>query len=373
MKKRIKKLTTNDLILILSDDPLERFELSSETIKKIAPEYVTEIKVKNKTAFRIKKESRRSYYQDRLNKNFLDKIDTNNSAVAYKKNKSYLDLFEPHRNSYFFLRLDIKSFFHNISVDLLRETFKPYFNDEYFFDKKQKLIDAFINLVTLEVSSDSNDSNIKGKQILPIGFKNSPVISNIVFRKLDILIQDFCYRSNVTYTRYADDMLFSAPKNITFINSDRFNDEISYLLSTSGFKINSKKTIKKTHTLSLNGYVIENNGVIGNSSKIRISNKKTVIISKLIDKLKNKEDKGVILKKLFNISINDNKLRYDKNKNGFKEVYLKSQMLNILTGYRAYLVSIIKYNNKHDCIDEKYINKYALLINDIDKFIPKFT
>lgn len=38
----------------------------------------------------------------------LEKLPVNNSATAYLKNKSYLDFLEPHRNNYYFLRIDLK-------------------------------------------------------------------------------------------------------------------------------------------------------------------------------------------------------------------------------------------------------------------------
>ena len=62
--------------------------------------------------------------------------------------------------------------------------------------------------VSHTVSDEFEDFDLRGNNILPIGFPSSPVISNIIFRKIDILIQKYCENKKIIYTRYADDMLF---------------------------------------------------------------------------------------------------------------------------------------------------------------------
>ena len=44
---------------------------------------------------------------------------------------------------------------------------------------------------------------------LPIGAPSSPVLSNLVLENMDSRISNFCYDRGFTYTRYADDMIFS--------------------------------------------------------------------------------------------------------------------------------------------------------------------
>lgn len=370
MKQTIKKLTKNDLLNLISDNPDNRLVLSKNTIPPIHKNDVSILQIKNKTAFKLKPTTITHPAQKNLNEYFLSAIPINSSAVAYKKNKSYLDLFEPHLHGYHFLRLDIKSFFHNISEDLIHETFSPYFKNENFFEQKQKLIEIFINLIMFETDDNIKDEKIKNKKILPIGFKTSPAISNIIFRSLDIQIQEFCSKNNITYTRYADDMLFSSQKKYHLIHSEHFINEIAYTLSKKGFKLNLNKTLKKEHTLSLNGYVIESSGVTGQSSTLRLSNKKTIIISKLLDKLKRNVEHKLILKKLFSLSLDENSLR-KTNRNEFIKQYNKSQILNKLTGYRSYLISILKYNQKYHCVEDNYISKYSEIIGHLNTEINK--
>ncbi|MBY7838835.1 reverse transcriptase family protein [Vibrio fluvialis] len=368
-----KKITVRAFLSILSDDPHDRAELSLQPIKSIEADRVTECKIGSKTVFKLKDAKLLEQYQDRVNQRFLSNIEVSNSAIAYVKNKSYLDLFEPHIYGYHFLRVDIKSYFHSISRELIKTSFSTYINDEDFIKGQQKLIDAFTNILTLNVGDKPKNNALAGKEILPIGFKTSPAVSNIIFRRFDNLIQSLCSKNHITYTRYADDMLFSSPLKFKFIHTRKFMDELSYILSLGGFLINDKKTVKEKHMISLNGYVIESNGVTGQPAKIRISNRKTNIIAKLINKLDHNVDCKLIMSKLFNLSEKSIKVKYKKGRDDFIDQYYRTQLINVISGYRAYLISIIKFNCKYNCIDKNHLSKYQLMINKLEKHLLRLS
>ena len=210
------------------------------TIKK---EKVKEYKLGKHYFYEITDEKIR-YIHEWLNKSFQKNIDLNNSSIAYRKGYSYLNLFEPHRHNYYFLRLDIKSFFHSIQMSDIIAVFEPYFDNEHIDEKKkQKLIDGFINLVTFKIPVSFKNKEFKSSRILPIGFITSPVISNIIFRKIDLLIQKFCSEKNIIYTRYSDDMLFSSSNNSKYLHSEDFYKEISIFLNIMNFKLNQNVTV----------------------------------------------------------------------------------------------------------------------------------
>lgn len=368
MKNR--KLTTNTFLSILCDDPLEIHELLKKPIPTYTEKDLTEAKVGAKTVFKLA--PAKAHYQKRLNDRFFSRIPLNHSSVAYAKNKSYLDMFEPHRNSYRFLRLDIKSFFHSISRDLLKDTLLSHVSEDIFFSNdnvKQTLIDALLNILTVNLGDNYKDKDLTNRDILPIGFPSSPVVSNIVFRRFDFLIQKLCSKNNITYTRYADDMLFSSSSDSNFIHSDHFMREISYILSLGDFKLNGDKTIKENNMISLNGYVIESKGKKSNLGYIRLSNKKTANICKLLDKLDKNVAHKDILKKISGLREKDIRVRFDKGRNDFIAQYYKSQVINLLAGYRAYIISIIKYNKLYGCVEHKYLEKYQNIIDDIQKHL----
>lgn len=366
---KYKKLTTKAFLSFLSDDPNDRLELLKTPIAPYNFSDVKQGKLGNKSIFKLS--PAKSHYLERLNRNFLSKIKINNAAIAYVEQKSYLDMFEPHRENTNFLRLDIKSFFHSISRETLAKTFESYISDEVFFEvgkTRQSLLDAFLNIICLKVTTDFNDLSLHDKEILPIGFKSSPVISNIVFRRFDIMIQEFCARHDINYTRYADDMLFSSPNKSQYLHTKKFFSEISYILSLGGFNINQAKTIKDKNMISINGYVIENysDGVPGS---IRVSEKKTKKIYKLLYMIENNVSYKIIMNRIFNVRDRDIVYNYEKGKRKFKDKYYKTQTLNRLAGYRAYMISILKYNDRYNCLPKSKSDEYFKIINRLEKQI----
>jgi hypothetical protein len=343
---------------------------------KILKSQVNEFKIGNNYFYEIVNEKLIDIH-NWINNYFQLNIPLNNAAIAFRKEQSYLHFFEPHRKNYHFLRLDITSFFHSININDIKLIFSNFFEEDFLDEKKkQTLIDAFINLVTYKIEDNSPNEKFKGKQVLPMGFKTSPVISNIIFRKLDIQIQEFCSKRDIIYTRYADDMLFSSDEKMTYTLSDNFVNEISILISQMNFKLNKNKTIKSKHTLSLNGYTIQHSIFQKNSSEnedkeykifeFRLSNKKLYIIKKLIH-LVNKENQcpEYILKKLFNYTL-PNEVPNEK-----KEEYNNHQLVNKITGYRSYLLSIVIFNKKFDCCQNSTIKKYLEIVEDLNILIDK--
>ena len=333
---------------------------------------VSEIKIGKSFYYQLKADSYLKPIHKNIQNNFLKLLPINNAAVAYKEKTSYLDLFQPHTGGYYFLRLDIKSFFHNISEKMINDCFKWYFKDTKIgIEAEQKLISSFVRLVSYRIPVTSPNIKFAGKTVLPIGFATSPTISNIIFRKIDLLIQKLCLSKNINYTRYADDMLFSASKKSSYVHSDSFSKEMEVLLFTCGFKVNKHKTVKATHTVSLNGYTIESKNSDKAEGVIRISNKKTKLIESLIYKLNKNYSCRSIMESSFNLKINSKTFRFFPPTDSYVEKYCNTQILNKLTGYRSYFISILKYHNINHCIDIDALEKYQKLIKKLDKQIVK--
>lgn len=356
----------------------------------LGKEVVNEFKVGKKYVYAINTSHQNGSalidIHSRLNSELLSLIPLNHSAKAFIPGNSYIDFLEPHRNNFCFLRVDLKNFFHSISGDLLRDVFKSYFSDEKINDtSKQQVIDAFINLISLEVTDEFENKSFTSKSILPMGFKTSPAISNIVFRKLDFIIEEFCFKHKTTYSRYADDMLFSSKAEVktiynsafkkeikysAYLHSDGFINELKILLKIDDFKINTKKTIKSLHTISLNGYTIQGSNFSDEIGTLRVSNKKTIIISKLIYKIKKGDSARSIMSSLFGFTPSSIHIAHTKGRDDFIKKYCKDQINNKLNGYCSYLISLIKHHKAHHSFKHESIEKYGLLIKEIKKIIP---
>ncbi|EDV4561168.1 RNA-directed DNA polymerase [Salmonella enterica subsp. enterica] len=363
---------------ILSDDFFKNAILkgNSALFNEFTPS-VTEREVGPDVFFEIEKNSEHRKINERITKFILSQIPINSSACGFVQGKSYFDFLNPHIKGYFFLRLDIKKFFHSIPASEVKSLFKVYFSNTKK-EEKYSALDIALMAVLHKTSKSLSDSELRDKEILPIGFSSSPVISNIIFRKVDILIQKYCEDKNIEYSRYADDLLFSSAKS-NFIHGEQFEREISIFISTLSLRLKKSKRTASENTISLNGYVIQNtkqkklfnmffykDAPIGS---IRVSNKKTKIIKKMTALLRQGKSPIYIMENVFNLNRKSFKPKYTNNYT-FYNRYATDQLQNKIKGYRSYLVSIIKFNEKYKSIDEKFLKSAKKLVKELEDSIP---
>jgi retron-type reverse transcriptase len=73
---------------------------------------------------------------------------------------------------------------------------------------------------------------------LPQGAPTSPALANLIFTPIDTQIAELVRKANVVYTRYADDLSFSALKPIT----PDLRRRVMKVITDGGFWINEDKT-----------------------------------------------------------------------------------------------------------------------------------
>lgn len=314
-------------------------DLLAEIIEEKSKFY-TQRSIPKKSGIRIlnclAKESELYRLQSRLSKYFFQNIPIPDGIYGFVKGASYRDFLLPHRNTgksdRYYLRIDIDSFFDSITTKLLNETLSYYFKttDEV---SNSTLLKNTVDLLTL------NDA-------LPQGAVTSPVVSNIVFRQLDLRIKRYCDKLNITYTRYADDMLFSSESK--FLNEDYFMKKIYWILKSKNFKINYSKIRKSINEISLNGFVVGEN--------IRISRKKKSDISNALFLFQSGGQPKNIKQYIDRLNLANLNYRVSKFDN-------KSSVINYLTGYRSFLIDWIPEN------DEEYYEVICNMIGRIENLI----
>ena len=329
---------------------------------------VNEFKVGCDNFFEISKDSEHKRINERITKFVLDKCPINSCACGFVQGKSYYDFLRPHIHGYYFLRLDIKKFFHSIPSSEVKILLSQHFNNEKNGKKLSALDIAYMSIIH-KVSTTFADKDLRGKEILPIGFSSSPVISNIIFRRVDILIEKMCEDKGIVYSRYADDMLFSCG-NSNYLHSDQFEKDISIFVSTLSLQLKNRKRKATENTISLNGYVVQNRRERKSFfqvykekpvGSIRLSDKKLKLLKKLSALLEKQKDPIYIMKNIFSLNPNKFVRRYGNNFD-FYHKYADDQLQNKLKGYRSYLVSLIKYNDKHGCVNEGCMEKVKGLV-----------
>jgi retron-type reverse transcriptase len=112
----------------------------------------------------------------------------------------------------------------------------------------------------MEVTRQKGDKEyaVVKRNVLPQGAPTSPVISNIVCRKLDHRLSGLARRFGLQYSRYADDITFSSMHNVYNADSE-FLKELNRIITDQRFQINQTKT-----RLQKEGYRQEVTGLIVN-------------------------------------------------------------------------------------------------------------
>lgn len=275
--------------------------------------------------------------QRNLLDNFLSEIKSPDNVCGFVKGKSYLDFLKPHCKKEYYLRLDIKDFFGSIKVSVISEVLKEYIQTPDQI-KNKEILNVISNIVTYN-------------RKLPQGAVTSPQISNIIFRRLDIRIRNYCRKFDINYTRYADDILFSS--NLDYLHKESFYKMIYKILSTLNLKINKSKVIKSKKKIILNGYVI--------SEKIHLSRKKLCKINTYIFSFENFAGK-----KKYPISFDEfeNRLSGSINRN-----ITKIGTIHYLAGYRSYLINFSKERYRDSCNDySDKVLKIEMMLDKILKF-----
>jgi hypothetical protein len=143
------------------------------------------------------------------------------SPHGYVVRRSPLTNARPHTGARFLQKFDIKDFFANITTSRIEERLSA------------------LGFGAEAASMLSRLTSCRGT--LPLGARASPRISNIVLIDFDHRMEALALAEGLVYTRYADDLTFSAqnPFNV----SESVADEISL----AGFELNENKTRSFKH------------------------------------------------------------------------------------------------------------------------------
>ena len=180
--------------------------------------------------------------------NVLCQFPVHPSAIGYQPGKNIADNARPHLDSRFLLKLDFKDFFPSIKA----RDFKV------FVEKKQLgLSDSDIEILSRILFWKPKKSN---EMRLSIGAPSSPLLSNILLADFDEQVSTFCLQEGVAYTRYADDLSFSADLSSKLQQTEKMVKACCRDLGTPTLRINPEKTVRvsKKNSRRVTGLVISN-------------------------------------------------------------------------------------------------------------------
>ena len=170
--------------------------------------------------------------QGRLLPILQDAYKPRSAAHAYVNDRSVRTNAEPHVRSKYVLNVDLVDFFPSVHFGRVRGLFlaEPFSCDER------------VATVLAQICCSNGR--------LPIGACTSPLISNMICRRLDRELQELARAHGCKYTRYADDITFSTrrlrlPRAIAETAEDgsvTLGEDLSDIIRTNGFNPNQTKT-----------------------------------------------------------------------------------------------------------------------------------
>ena len=184
------------------------------------------------------------------------------AATAYRKGLSIADNAEPHVRGRFLLKLDFRDFFPSIRARDVK----------MFLRRRSKALDESdidaLCKILLWIPEGSHEHR------LSIGAPSSPMLSNILLREFDQKIAAACKRERVRYTRYADDLSFSAGSSRQLATIERVVFDVCARQKSPALVINVEKTarVSRRESRKVTGLILTNDGKvsIGRDMKRRI-------------------------------------------------------------------------------------------------------
>ena len=157
-------------------------------------------------------------------------------AAAYVKGKAILDYAQQHTGSKLIVKLDIEDFFGSTDFPKIFRAVdnalkrSPEFGSQSFDSSGKQYYNSKISWFIASLCT------LDG--VLPQGAPTSPVLSNMALYPLDQIINTYCIKRGIKYSRYSDDMTFSGN-----FNPAGLIDFVRNLLLNNGYFLNESKTV----------------------------------------------------------------------------------------------------------------------------------
>lgn len=180
--------------------------------------------------------------------NLLKHFPIHDCATAYRDGQGIRANVTPHTHKRYLLKMDFNDFF----PSLTSRDFEAYLSPRAF------------GLNSTDVAALSKILFWKAKGTstlrLSIGAPSSPIISNILMYDFDENVHNFCAQKNITYTRYADDLSFTADHSADLQAVETFVRNLCHSRRTPKLTLNLKKLVRtsKRSSRRITGLVISN-------------------------------------------------------------------------------------------------------------------
>ncbi len=202
--------------------------------------------------------------------NILGRVPAHEAAHGFLAGRSILSNALPHLGRDVVINLDVRDFFPSISFARIKGVFVRLGYGE--------AVATVLALLCSENRAqawqvDGERLFIGGKareRVLPQGAPTSPMLTNLLCRRLDRRLQGLASQLGFAYTRYADDLTFSASGEAARDNVGRLLGRVRWILRDEGFTPHPEKerVMRKGRRQEVTGVVV-NNAQPGSSRQMR--------------------------------------------------------------------------------------------------------
>ncbi len=175
-------------------------------------------------------------------------IGTHDACHGFKRGRSVLSFAKPHIGRPMCLKMDLKDFFPRIQVNRVTGLFRSV-------GYSRPVAYLLACLVTTRTPQHVLDNAVPGRPAmgaselsrrylprhLPQGTPTSPMLANLIAYRLDCRLFGLASRLGASYTRYADDLLFSGGAEFARA-AKRFQITVGAIALEEGHDVNFRKT-----------------------------------------------------------------------------------------------------------------------------------
>jgi RNA-directed DNA polymerase len=185
----------------------------------------------------------------------LEKIPTHDSAHGFVPGRSTMSNAVPHVGRAAVLNLDLKDFFPTISFPRVKGIFQDF--------GYSPAVATILALLCTECPRRTAELNGRkyfvatGPRALPQGACTSPALSNLLARRLDARLNGLAGKLGFTYTRYADDLTFSANPEAA-AKTGYLLARVRHIVADEKLVVNESKTrvLRRNARQSVTGIVV---------------------------------------------------------------------------------------------------------------------
>ncbi len=189
--------------------------------------------------------------------NIVQKLEVHEASHGFRRDRSIVTNATPHVRADVIINFDLKDFFPSISYKRIKGLFQSFGYSEAAATVFGLLCSAS---VVEEVELDGKTYYVGlDERHLPQGSPASPAITNIICRRLDRRLTAMAENLGFTYTRYADDLTFSASGD-SMRHICNILKRAESIVTHEGFTINQQKTriLRKSRQQEVTGVVVNN-------------------------------------------------------------------------------------------------------------------